>query len=678
MVGLDRPEHIAQSPFYVPRLPPLECPSCAKLKKEQEEMKSERDKLEKEVGETSRELVCLREALDARTDSHRSELETAEKERQQLMEELAQKAESEQEERERRKRVEEERDNALREMEELKKTLTEMREREAGAEGAIARMAKLSAEREQLEQDRADLELEKAELESARVAAKSHAETSFQELQTAKLSARQELEAAKSSAQQEVEAARMSAQQEVEAARMSAQQEVEAARLSAQAELEEARAAKEAAEAADAKAEMDRREFEVTRAGVEAELEAAKEALDVTRAGVQAELEAAREALQAEKDRTAQDLEQQRLDLHKQHQQAEEQREALRKAREEMQLQKIQMDAMKDAISKKQSLMEAIEGSAEMEKASIEADQEQLRKDREAVMEAKAFAERLQKQLEEERKRLAGELEMSDARVNAARKEMDETTNQYKKEVAQLKEIINVSQNEVEALQGIRTGWTRTKLIQAAKEELHEAKPWFGIMMMEEEFEPAHQRGVQVRGVLPGGPAEAAGIRVGDAIEMGNGELTPTNPKFKKMLRRVQAGDEITCHVNRGRQILPLRVKVGTKTADHKTIQMLRRVAAGVIVPADTQFMLSYREKTGKSMEASSVSKVTTLSAPPPVTHPTSANSSTPRNTSTPVVSPTQRKSSGATVPPANPTERAATISPTKRKPKVPRSRSHK
>jgi S1-C subfamily serine protease len=73
--------------------------------------------------------------------------------------------------------------------------------------------------------------------------------------------------------------------------------------------------------------------------------------------------------------------------------------------------------------------------------------------------------------------------------------------------------------------------------------------------------------GVLIAGVVPGSPADSAGIRAGDRVLAIEGEEAHTADALTTKVRAIRPGDEIELTVLRGTEIFPLRVIVGAAFA---------------------------------------------------------------------------------------------------------------
>ena len=73
--------------------------------------------------------------------------------------------------------------------------------------------------------------------------------------------------------------------------------------------------------------------------------------------------------------------------------------------------------------------------------------------------------------------------------------------------------------------------------------------------------------GVLIAGVVPGSPADSAGLRAGDRVLAIEGEEAHTVDALTTKVRAIRPGDEIELTVLRGTEIFPLRVTVGAAFA---------------------------------------------------------------------------------------------------------------
>jgi len=202
------------------------------------------------------------------------------------------------------------------------------------------------------------------------------------------------------------------------------------------------------------------------------------------------------------------------------------------------------------------------------------------------------------KRLQNENKKLNDELKLSEERLRASVSELKTTESTLQKEIDDLKKIINDSQAELQRLKGDKT---RDTLITGAQKELKHLSPWIGIELLKPDFENPNQRAVRVETVKSGGPAEASGLRTGDEIERANGQITDHNPKFAKVIATVHPGDVLSCQVKRGNEMINLRVEVSSKQIPYAQIRQLRRIASGVILPGDQDFLEELARKLEKS-----------------------------------------------------------------------------
>ena len=92
------------------------------------------------------------------------------------------------------------------------------------------------------------------------------------------------------------------------------------------------------------------------------------------------------------------------------------------------------------------------------------------------------------------------------------------------------------------------------------------SKPWLGLKGstitkdISESYGLDARRGILVRGVLPGSPVEAAGIRNGDIITRADGELLTGLPDLSNLLSGRQAGDVMLFEIRRSGKVMKVEV----------------------------------------------------------------------------------------------------------------------
>lgn len=69
----------------------------------------------------------------------------------------------------------------------------------------------------------------------------------------------------------------------------------------------------------------------------------------------------------------------------------------------------------------------------------------------------------------------------------------------------------------------------------------------------------------QIRGVMPGSPAAAAGLRAGDVILAVGGRPVRHGAELQERIRRYRAGDEISLRIARQGHRFELRVRLGAR-----------------------------------------------------------------------------------------------------------------
>ncbi|MGE0741111.1 MAG: S1C family serine protease [Hyphomonadaceae bacterium] len=103
------------------------------------------------------------------------------------------------------------------------------------------------------------------------------------------------------------------------------------------------------------------------------------------------------------------------------------------------------------------------------------------------------------------------------------------------------------------------------------------ARGWFGIAGQTQELSRALVRrlaleddsGVLVAAVSGGGPAEAAGLRVGDVVLKLDGAVTPTVDAIHRLLTRERVGRHVTLDVLRNGEITRLDLRVTERPKAH-------------------------------------------------------------------------------------------------------------
>ncbi|MGB9776299.1 MAG: S1C family serine protease [Anaerolineae bacterium] len=84
-----------------------------------------------------------------------------------------------------------------------------------------------------------------------------------------------------------------------------------------------------------------------------------------------------------------------------------------------------------------------------------------------------------------------------------------------------------------------------------------EERPYLGIRYI------ARPRGAEVAEVIPGSPAEEAGLRVGDLIREVDGQRVSSNRPLGELLSLYRPGDRVVLTVERDGEELELRVTLG-------------------------------------------------------------------------------------------------------------------
>jgi len=135
-------------------------------------------------------------------------------------------------------------------------------------------------------------------------------------------------------------------------------------------------------------------------------------------------------------------------------------------------------------------------------------------------------------------------------------------------------------------------------MINIAKQALNNNIPWFGIDVLKEEFEQKEQTGVVVIGVKPSGPAEVAGLKADDVIELINSEPTKFCSDFGTALAKCKPGDVALVQGHRkGNQRFAVRVEIGTKALTYQNIKRAQRIATGTITIGDEEFIVYLMKK---------------------------------------------------------------------------------
>jgi len=130
-------------------------------------------------------------------------------------------------------------------------------------------------------------------------------------------------------------------------------------------------------------------------------------------------------------------------------------------------------------------------------------------------------------------------------------------------------------------------------MVEICKNVLKNASPWFGIEVLKAEFEEKDQKGVKVVAIKQGGPADRAGIKTNDVIELVNSESTKTCVAFGEALSKCKPGDIVLVQGRRGKQRQPSwRVEIGTRVFSYKDIKKAQRIAMGTIMSGDEEFIV--------------------------------------------------------------------------------------
>lgn len=96
---------------------------------------------------------------------------------------------------------------------------------------------------------------------------------------------------------------------------------------------------------------------------------------------------------------------------------------------------------------------------------------------------------------------------------------------------------------------------------------------YIGVMMQEVDSERAKAlkltevAGVEITVVEPDGPAEKAGLKVGDVVLRYNGQRVEGNEQFARLVRETPAGHEVKLDISRGGAVQTVTVRVAQRKA---------------------------------------------------------------------------------------------------------------
>jgi len=152
-------------------------------------------------------------------------------------------------------------------------------------------------------------------------------------------------------------------------------------------------------------------------------------------------------------------------------------------------------------------------------------------------------------------------------------------------EISEMRHQLVGCQNELYRLKGDTA--SRFAIIQQASVMLNKLKPWLGM----EIGESASKSGVRVVNVRPGSPAMIAGVRINDVLESANGEHVQSSNEFKRLITRIRPGDTISLQINREDKMMHLNMKIASNTMSFAGVERIRRVASGVVLDGDEQFL---------------------------------------------------------------------------------------
>jgi len=105
------------------------------------------------------------------------------------------------------------------------------------------------------------------------------------------------------------------------------------------------------------------------------------------------------------------------------------------------------------------------------------------------------------------------------------------------------------------------------------------------------------QTGVVVVAVKEGGPAGTSGLKQDDIIELVNSERTIFSGDFASALIKVKPGDVVIVQSRRVKERFTRRVEIGTRTLSYKDIKQAQRIASGVIMAGDEEFVVMLMKK---------------------------------------------------------------------------------
>jgi len=220
---------------------------------------------------------------------------------------------------------------------------------------------------------------------------------------------------------------------------------------------------------------------------------------------------------------------------------------------------------------------------ANKEKEDLNKEKEELNK---RLSKEQENLKQIEKLKEEQIEKLKQELGMSEAKL----KQSNEKEVKYLAEIEELKKRKEIEHPTPK--------FTPEQMINIAKQALNNNKPWFGIDVLKEEFEQKEQTGVVVIGVKPSGPAEVAGLKADDVIELINSEPTKFCSDFGTALAKCKPGDVALVQGHRkGNQRFAVRVEIGTKALTYQNIKRAQRIATGTITIGDEEFIVYLMKK---------------------------------------------------------------------------------
>jgi len=206
-----------------------------------------------------------------------------------------------------------------------------------------------------------------------------------------------------------------------------------------------------------------------------------------------------------------------------------------------------------------------------------------------------------QKETQEKEQKYQREIEELKKNLSAQKikeKELEEKEQKSQREIEELKKKLGekqIQEKETKVNVDDESGskFSKEQMVEICKNVLKNASPWFGIEVLKAEFEEKDQKGVKVVAIKQGGPADRAGIKTNDVIELVNSESTKTCVAFGEALSKCKPGDIVLVQGRRGKQRQPSwRVEIGTRVFSYKDIKKAQRIAMGTIMSGDEEFIV--------------------------------------------------------------------------------------